>query len=133
MRSPPPERLRARFVPCFALALLALAPLSLLLSPAPTAPQGDSHTVKLHKAIGEENHAATKKQTDLMPKSSRANDRLAASLCHGRILLSLGQKDEARQYLAAMKRLNLDVNAVQFMEVYQAWLSTLDDTLDEAI
>jgi tetratricopeptide (TPR) repeat protein len=132
MRSPPPERTCARFVLCAALALLALAPLCLLLSSAPAAPQGESAIAKLHKAIADEKHTEAKQQADLMLKSLSADDRLAASLAYGRILLSLGQKDEARQYLAAMKRLTLDANAAQLMEVYQAWLSALDGKPDEA-
>ena len=114
------------------MALLAV-PVVLTLSPGgplDAAAGGDSPTANLHKAVAEEKYAEAKRQADALLRSPNQQDRVAASLCYGRILLSLGLKDQARQYLATMGRLNLDANAARLMKVYQAWLAAIDGKPD---
>ena len=87
----------------------------------------------LLKAIGQEKYTNAKKQADAIMKSGMPADRRKASLLYGRILLGLGQKQPAQQYLAMMVRQNLDGDAAQLLLVYQAWLTALNGDRDAAI
>ena len=51
------------------------------------------------QAVGKENYAEAKKQADAIIQSGTPEDRQKTMLVYGRILLGLGQKDQARQYL----------------------------------
>ncbi len=120
-----------RFPTCLFL-LCALAALGFNTSAA-GAPQPPASVDALHKAVAKENHAEAKRLADVLLQSPGQADRVAASLVYGRILLATNQKEPARQYLAGMKRLNLDPNAAQLMEVYAAWLAFLDGRQDDGI
>ncbi|MFW5693277.1 MAG: hypothetical protein ACOCWL_03585 [Thermoguttaceae bacterium] len=93
---------------------------------AMAAPPAGSRTAALHKAVAGQNHAEARKLAEAMVKSANQGERVAASLAYGRVLLSQGERDAARQYLAFMGKQNLDANAVQLMQVYAAWLAALD-------
>ena len=51
------------------------------------------------QAVGKENYAEAKKQADAVLQRGAQEDRQKVMLVYGRILLGLGQKDQARQYL----------------------------------
>ncbi len=94
-------------------------------------PRRGSRTGALHKAVRDQNHAEARRLADAMLKSSNQGERVAASLAYGRVLLSLGQTDAARQYLAFMGKLNLEADAAQ--QMYAAWLAALEGNAAEAI
>ncbi len=102
-----------------AAALLAAGLLGFAVLAGQAAGQG-SRTAALHKAVRAQDHAEARKLADAMLKSANQGERVAASLAYGRILLSVGQTDAARQYLAFMGKLNLEAGAAQQMNVYAA-------------
>ncbi|MDY0167687.1 MAG: hypothetical protein RBS80_14160 [Thermoguttaceae bacterium] len=99
----------------------------------PGAPAEGPRTAALHKTIREENHAEARKLAEAMLKSASQGERAAAAVAYGRVLLSLGEKEPARQYLGFMANQKLEGDAAEVMKVYAAWLAALDGNFDEAV
>jgi tetratricopeptide (TPR) repeat protein len=123
------DRLRALLI----LALLALAspsagqvrfPRSLAQPPAPQWSAVD-------QAVGKENYLEAKKQADAILQRGTPEDRQKTMLVYGRILLGLGQTDQARQYLNMLSKSGASVGAKA--AIYGAWLKALEKKPDEAI
>jgi tetratricopeptide (TPR) repeat protein len=64
-------------------------------SPVPAAPKWSA----VDQAVGKENYLEAKKQADAVLQRGTPEDRQKTMLVYGRILLGLGQKEQARQYL----------------------------------
>lgn len=97
-------------------------------------PQSETPSVAgLEKALGNEDYAEARRQADGLLRSASFEDRAVAYGAYGRILLGLGQKDQARQYRALMARQPLGPNAQQLMTVYDAWLMALDGHTEAGI
>ena len=86
----------------------------------------------MEEAVGKERYGEAKQLADAVMQRGTPAERVTAAILYGRILLGLGQKDPARQYLATMARTNLDAGASRRMAIYGAWLRALD-TPDEGI
>ena len=115
-------------------ALLAISSPSLAQAPAPKWSAVD-------QAVGKENYLEAKKQADLVLQSGSPEDRQRTMMVYGRILLGLGQKDQARQYLNTFSgqgsgrkgRQPARTTASGQPAIYEAWLRALDKKPDEAI
>ena len=53
----------------------------------------------LYGSLAQENYIEAKKQADEHMRTAALAERVKLSFCYGRILLGLGEKDAARQYL----------------------------------
>jgi tetratricopeptide (TPR) repeat protein len=113
---------------------VCLASLLVISSAAAQQPAFKPSLSGLHKAIAAENYGEARKHADgLLQAAAQPADRGKAAVAYGRVLLGLGQKDAARQYLAMMKRQPLEGDAPALMDVYEAWLTALDGKQDAAI
>ena len=83
------------------------------------------------QAVGKENYLEAKKQADAILQRGTPEDRQKTMLVYGRILLGLGQTDQARQYLNMVSKSGAAVSAKA--TIYGAWLKALDKKPDEAI
>ena len=97
------------------------------------APAAKPSLVGLYQAVGAENYPEAKRQADALLPTSAPAEKLKISLCYGRILLGLKLKEPARQYLTMMAAQKLDGDGQALMEVYAAWLESLDGKTDAAI
>ena len=79
-----------------ALIVLLLPALPVAAQPPAAAPKWST----LEKALGKEDYAEARKLADAIVQRGAPDDRSKAAAVYGRILLGLGQTDEARQYLA---------------------------------
>jgi tetratricopeptide (TPR) repeat protein len=84
------------------------------------------------QAVGKEEYLEAKKQADAILQRGTPEDRQKTMLVYGRILLGLGQADQARQYLNMLSKSGAAVGAK--MAIYGAWLKAIDNKKsDEAI
>ena len=83
------------------------------------------------QAVGKEEYLEAKKQADAILQRGTPEDRQKTMLVYGRILLGLGQTDQARQYLNMLSKSGAAVSAKA--AIYGAWLKALDKKPDEAI
>ena len=97
------------------------------------APVAKPSLAGLYQAIGAENYPEAKRQADALLSTAAPAEKLKISLTYGRILLGLKLKEPARQYLTMMAAQNLDGDGQALMEVYTAWLESLDGKPDAAI
>ena len=98
---------------CLFLILLPALPVA---AQPPPAPKWSS----LEEALGKEDYAAAKKLADAIVQRGTPDDRTKAAAVYGRILLGLGQTDQARQYLAMQAKQGF---ATQQGAIYAAWLT----------
>ena len=81
----------------------------------------DPAVAQLHQALASQSYPEAKRLAESLLRSPDPALRKEGSLRYGRILLSLGLRQEAAQYLAQMARLgDLGEDAAQLMRVYQA-------------
>ena len=120
---------------CCVLMFLALAAFS---SPASAkkpvqAPARGASMELLDQAVGKENYVEAKKLADAILQRGVPDDRVKTVKVYGRILLALGQKELARQYLAMLSRPNADPTGGQLTAIYMAWFKALDGKPDDGI
>ncbi len=96
-------------------------------------PGGERSLAEMNRAVGLENYAEAKRAADTLLRSKNVEERVSASLRYGRILLGLGRQDEVQRYLLMMQRVQLDEDARQLMQVYAAWLQSLQGDVESAI
>lgn len=88
---------------------------------------------KLDEAIAQENYLEAEKQANAILHHGTPEDRAKTVKTYGRILLGLGQRDQARQYLATLSKPGNDPSGGQLVAIYGAWLAALDGNPDEGI
>ncbi len=88
---------------------------------------------EVDQAVGQEKYADAKKLADAILQRGTPDDRVKTMQVYGRILLGLGQKEEARQYLRTITggRKGRGV-ATGLPVIYAAWLKAYDKP-EEAI
>jgi tetratricopeptide (TPR) repeat protein len=107
------------------LALLAISPAAgQVRSPRGRAPGGSAPKWSaLEEAVGKENYLEARKLADDFLQRGAPADRPKAMMVYGRLLLALGQKDQARQYLNGLSKAGA---GGELLAVYSAWLTALD-------
>jgi hypothetical protein len=113
--------------------------LALLAISSPSSAQPAPKWSAVDQAVGKENYLEAKKQADAVLQRGTPEDRQKTILVYGRILLGLGQKDQARQYLNMLsggekrKGRSPATAASGQQAIYGAWLKAFDKKPDEAI
>jgi len=122
----------------------AVLVLSFLALPSSSSAQPAPKWSAVDQAVGRENYAEAKKQADAVLQSGSPEDRARTAMIYPRILLGLGQKEPARQYLNMLagvpsggkKRPSAKSRAAPAASgqqaIYAAWLKAFDKP-DEAI
>ncbi len=87
----------------------------------------------LDQAIGKEDYKTAFQVANTILQRGTADDRKKVSAVYARVLLALGQKEQARKYLNQMAKPGNDVTGGQQTKIYKAWLLALDGKSDEAI
>ena len=88
---------------------------------------------EVDQSVGKENYAEAKKSADAILQRGTPDDRVKTMQVYGRILLGLGQKDEARQYLRTITGGRKGRGAATGLPaIYAAWLKAYDKP-EEAI
>ena len=97
----------------------------------------------VEEAVGKENYAEAKKQADAILQRSAPEDRAKTMTVYARILLGLGQKEQARQFLNTLSGGQQSsrrkghsagpATAGTLLPIYAAWLKALDGQADAAI
>ena len=97
----------------------------------------------VEEAVGKENYAEAKKQADAILQRGAPEDRAKTMTVYARILLGLGQKEQARQFLNTLSGGQQSsrrkghsagpATAGTLLPIYAAWLKALDGQADAAI
>lgn len=82
---------------------------------------------ELEKSVGSEDYAKAKEQAEAIIQRGAPEDRQKAAAVYGRILLALGQRDQARQYLDMLSKAGA---GGELLVVYSAWLQALEKPVD---
>ncbi len=87
----------------------------------------------LDKAVGKESYLEAKKLADAILQRGAPEDRVKALKVYGRILLALGQKESARQYLTMLSKPGADPTGGKLTTIYTAWFKALDGKPEDGI
>ncbi len=87
----------------------------------------------LDQAIGKEDYATSLQVANSISQRGTPDDKRKAAQVYARVLLALGQKEQARKYLNQMAKPGNDATGGQQTKIYKAWLLALDGKSDEAV
>ncbi len=87
----------------------------------------------LQKAMASEDYAGAGRQAEQLLRAGPPEARAVATRAYGRILLGQKRTAEARQYVARMKRGDVDAAAARLVPVCEAWLAALEGRTDAAV